>query len=209
MIMPVKKISRLPLYRAGDFYSICIWESIFRQRIAGRENQSLIISRILALKKSGKYGNFFKSIISAAFMHFNCESLAVVPPSKKGFGSLQKIMENRTFERTRTIPPRKYRHEGLTGAYGRSIKVSREDLEGRVLLVDDVITTGGTMRYFKTILKGYDTVMFAFALNWKLKPRVVGELEIERPEEERYSSADLIDIEIPELDMADFDLPEL
>ena len=129
--MPEKRITRLPLYHSKGFYAVCIWERVMAQRMNRRENQSLIINRILNLKKHGKHGPFFNDIIAAAMEHFKADSLAVIPSSKKGFNRLQELTGNSVFERTLDVKPRKYHRQedpfklrdsirtDLTRVYGR------------------------------------------------------------------------------------------
>ncbi|MFC1884653.1 phosphoribosyltransferase [Thermodesulfobacteriota bacterium] len=190
--MPTKKIKRLPLYASKDFYAVCIWESIFAQRMAKRENQSLLIRRILDMKRYGKYSAFFKDLVHSAKEHFGADTIAVIPGNRPGLNQFQRIMDNKVFVRIGPAAARKYSRETDQDSEAPgSLVANLAELSGKVLLVDDVITTGKTMGQFAAYLEDFHVIKFAFAINHKLNPTLSGEINlIEHKKETKFENSD-------------------
>ena len=186
--MPTKKIEKLELLKSNDYYGIVIWESIFGQRMAKRENQSLLINRILGLKTHNKHKDFFKLLILAAQKHFKCSAIAIIPGSKPGLTNLQKALNNGIFLRRKKIASRKYQKEKNYNIL-KGIETTADKMTGRVLLVDDVITTGYTMDQYAKLLKPQcEVVKFGLGISHKLKPEITDELEIKTKADAEYIS---------------------
>lgn len=175
--MPEEKIRKLPLYRFEDYYAVTVWESIFAASMNREHHCALINKRIAALKRYGKNGEFFREVLEAVAGYFEVSAVVVIPGSKAGFNHLQKITGSLELQRTEDVPQRKYDHQKKSDP---SLHVRMDGIpEGRILLVDDIITTGWTMECFARRFQGRELVKFAFGINRKLEPQLVDWIDLE------------------------------
>jgi phosphoribosylpyrophosphate synthetase len=90
-------------------------------------------------------------------------------------GGFADFMEAfRRHQRVKEVQARKYTHkEALPTDYAESYLIDVGKILGkRVLLVDDVITSGATIRHFAETLEalGFEVVLFGLGLQKRLKP---------------------------------------
>jgi len=189
--------NKIRLYQAKDYYSICIWYSIFHQRMESEKGDKYNIqmqNKILSLKRGMKNKDFINKIIKSIKNYFDCDSIAVIPSSKKGFNNLQTMFYSYVFERTKQVPSRKYQHTGGLGLTD-DVNVNLKNIKGKILLIDDVITTGITMNAFAKKLKEFEYIKFGFAINHKLNPIQIDEIEKQDDSEDILTDLDIDEYE--------------
>jgi hypoxanthine phosphoribosyltransferase len=181
------EIKNIKLYQSkeGGFYSLCQWVNIFKQGQFKDQYQRNIINRVLQLKNRDKWGEFWTDVIGAVKKDFEADVLIVVPGSSGEFSNLQKLLKSehliftkpqisRKYQSTRksddiNYPPELIKAKGLNGLSDK-----------RVLLIDDVITTGATMRFWASYLKNYgiDPICLALGMAEKIESEVIKEIEV-------------------------------
>lgn len=155
------------LYRYGSWFA------------AAREKDKELrihTSLVYLFKKYGKHQARIKTSIELAKQLLDCQQIVIVPPSKAQPNALQTMFSCGVFTRKKEIASRKYNHKveidskeqlaSLVCDYG-SIQADTP-----ILLVDDVITSGKTMFYFRDLLvaQGHKVIMFGLGLRDTLKP---------------------------------------
>nr|MCU0391396.1 phosphoribosyltransferase [Thermoflexibacter sp.] len=122
-------------------------------------------------KKYMKHANTIKSMITAVANRFSCRCIVAIPPHTTEPNSLQKLFGN-LITRTTEVLPRKYNHKKpLPNDYGTSYHINLEAIpQGKILLVDDILTSGATINHFAQIFegKGYEVVKFCIGIDKKL-----------------------------------------
>ncbi|GEM_PF-5674902 len=127
--------------------------------------------RVYSFKRYGIGRSWVMNAVEQARLENRCESVLIVPGSTPEETQLQMLF-GAQIKRTREVTKRKCnnKHE-LPINYGDSL-IFKAGQPGRVLLVDDVCTTGRTLRWFREYLErqGYEAVMFCLGLNVKMLP---------------------------------------
>jgi len=190
--------NKFRLYQAKDYYSVCMWISMFHQRMEcekGDRYNTRMQYKILSLKRGMRNKDFINKIVKKIKGYFGCNSIVVIPSSKKGFSNLQKMLHSYVFERTEQVPSRKYQQTGgleLT----EGVKVDLSDIKGKILLIDDIITTGTTMDAFAGKLKDFECAKFGIAINHKLEPVQIDKIEIQDNNEDVLTDLDINEYKI-------------
>lgn len=111
----------------------------------------------------------FKAIVECAVEIFECETSVAIPGSGIEENNVQRICKKEIMLIPQDKKPDRHSHPGyqlILEEEKKRLKIKkREDFE-RVLLVDDIVTTGTTMRIYKNILTSIgikEVEMFAFA----------------------------------------------
>lgn len=183
------KINTLKLYQSTEgsgFYSICQWVSIFKQGQYKDQYQRNIINRVLQLKNANKWGEFWTEVIEAVKNYFEADIIVVIPGSSGEFSHLQDLLDSHHLKFKTPQLSRKYQTSKKTAdiTYPPEV-IQMNDLNGlaaqKVILLDDVITTGATMRFWRSYLQGYgiDPICLALGMAEKIPSEVVHEITLE------------------------------
>ena len=127
------------------------YRSTFAARARGDNRDALSSQRVYRFKTAGESAAVWKSLIDAARVDLKCAVVWAVPshdPAKENH--LQELF-GVTIRRTRLTPPRKYAHADPVDVASMAFPSSAS---GRVLLVDDVCTTGATLTAIRDHLAG-------------------------------------------------------
>ena len=127
---------------------------------------------VYQFKKSGAGAHKVGLMVSALKNMLDCSSILAIPPSEveKQPNSLQKLFGEK-IKRVKGVASRKYNHtKGLDRNYRKSVLFPDVGPDDKILLVDDICTTGKTLNFFRDELKrrGADVEMAAIGIYWKL-----------------------------------------
>lgn len=121
-------------------------------------------------KKRGKYRVEVGLLLEALRVHLKCDEAIAIPPSSPDDqpNELQRLLGVR-IQRTKEVTTRKFHHtKELCKGYGKSYMVNGV-VGPRILLVDDIVTTGRTLNHFREALtkKGFEVEMAALGIHYK------------------------------------------
>ncbi len=123
------------------------------------------------LKKYGANTEIIKKYFLLLQAHFETQTIIAVPAHTTETNNLQKIYGT-IITRIAEVAPRKYNHkQALSEDYSKSYTINFDKLkEKKVLLIDDVVTSGETLNHFAKELqnKGFEVVKFGLGLSHKL-----------------------------------------
>jgi hypothetical protein len=147
------------------------YRSLYRLRAHGDTRGALAAQRVYRFKMTGESGGVWSRMVQTAAAELQCAAVWTVPghdPDK--VTKLQELF-GAAIRRMCKVEKRKY-------AKGEPVDVSTlefppaPDDGGPVLLLDDVCTTGATLRAIRDHLAaaGIRAIPFALGINWKLVP---------------------------------------
>lgn len=117
-------------------------------------------------------GNYFLLLKS----YFNTQTVIAIPSHTTEINQLQKMFGT-VIKRIAVCEERKYNHKiAISDSYKMTYSIDFEAITTKkVILVDDVVTSGETMGHFANVLesKGFEVVKFALGIKDKLQPVVV------------------------------------
>lgn len=147
------------------------YRSMYRLRAHGDPTGAAAAQRVYRFKARGESAEIWRALIDSAAADLDCAAVWAVPghdPAKPG--ELPALL-GETIRRTAFTAPRKYAH-GAPVDLSTLAFPPAPDNGGAVLLVDDVSTTGATLRGIRAHLAGLGVkaVPLALGLNWKLIP---------------------------------------
>lgn len=165
-------LDKFQLFKFREIYACGFYSSIARARLHNVKGvHDSYSNRVAAFKRYGSEAGLWKIILDTLREHFSCDEIIVVPPSKQAETSeLQKLYGTRMV-RLRDIPSRKD-HRGQREFdkldFSDSLALSRPPSGKKILLLDDVCTTGRTFGEALTRLSAYQVVPLALAFSDKL-----------------------------------------
>ena len=145
------------------------YRSTFAARIHGERRDALSSQRVYRFKAEGESAAVWRRMIEAASEQLGCGAVWVVPGHDPNATSQLQELFGVTIRRARTTPPRKYAHTAPVDL--GSLDFPPPPVSGgRVLLVDDVCTSGGTLRAIREHLagQGVEAVPLALGINARL-----------------------------------------
>lgn len=169
-----------------QFYGFYRYGSFFTAAREKDRELRIHTNLVYSFKKFGKHQARIKASIEIAKQLLNCQHLVIAPPSTPKPNALQSMFSCGVFARKKAVASRKYNHKAeIDEAEQRaSLHCDYSSLShGTILLIDDVITSGKTMFYFRDLLvaAGHNVIMFGLGLRDTLKP-VQTEYEYEIPD---------------------------
>lgn len=180
--------------------ALLAYVSMFSARIRG--DQAALMpqaDRVYRFKKTGRHAETFKRMIDAAKIELGCSAVWIVPPSTVGEVSQLQLLYPGTIKRFRTVIKRKYHHADPVDVL--SMEYPQAELGTRVLLVDDVTTTGLTLTEIKTHLEARGVIAERLALGmfWRM---FSGKFPAEQLETQwkHFEEADKWKVEKPDTD---------
>lgn len=186
-------LDKLQLYKAEKegniYYGSVIWKSIFRARMYKEGKGTLYRQQqIINFKNRGINRSYFKQVIKAIEKYFNPDLTIALPGSSTEPTNIQKLLENYYITRTKEVSQMKYReNKTINESEIETLKIEWDQITGnKILLIDDIITTGNTMEFYKNILRNKheaEYICYGLGINYKLEPILIKELEL-RDEED-------------------------
>ena len=177
----------------GTVYGFFPYASMFGARASGNYQQARDAEKVYQFKKCGRNADVFGAMIQAVADRLGCGVVIACPGHTGGETQLQKLL-GRDLVRTAEVQSRKYSHKAEIDFDGEAATLDlRRPVEGeRVLIVDDVCTTGRTLGFFRRYLRdkgAADVVCLSLGINAKLKP-VDADVEISYAVREAKSGAE-------------------
>jgi hypothetical protein len=166
----------------GNIHGAFIYRSLFGSReIRARAKDAAMV---YAFKKFGRRSEFFRALIGGAAAALGCDLIVACPGCTPDVSHLQKLFGRTIIRRITAVYPRKYRHSAeISAEETATLEIDCDALSGvvarRILLVDDVATTGRNLRFVADLLlrrsrSSAEVVLFALGLSAKLKPAPSG-----------------------------------
>ena len=195
------------LLKWKDINSFFIYTSIISQNFKKATKKNIKKGNpqdarfVYDFKKYFKNSEIIKIMIDSFAAYHQCKVIVPIPASTTEPNSLQKLYASVIY---RHIPtePRKYNHlKPIDEDYKNSYSISHDLEPCKILLVDDICTTGKTINYFAEEFekRGFEVVKLALAIDYKLEPNEDILLEIELPNDEAQQEEKKEDIKnIPE-----------
>lgn len=170
-----KEYSTFDLLRAGKFFGLYGYDSLIAQNLAGSTDFASETRLVYEFKRNNAKVKFFEERVRMVACGLGCSDIVAVPPHLPTANNLQLIF-GETIRRVKEVQARKYTHkEALPTDYAESYLIDVGKILGkRVLLVDDIITSGATITHFAETLEalGYEVVLFGLGLRKTLKPEI-------------------------------------
>lgn len=151
---------------------LLIYASTFNTRARGDARHASQAQRVYRFKAVGENAGTVKRLMEQAAVDLGCVAVWAVPGHEAGaVGHLQRLFGT-TIKRTRTTERRKYNHKAPVDV-GSLEFPPPPAAGGRVLLVDDVATSGATLLAIRDHLAGLgiEAVPLVLGLNWRLLPK--------------------------------------
>lgn len=148
--------------------------SMFNARASGDYQRARDAEKVYQFKKHGRNADVFGAMIQAVAVHFDCGVVLACPGHTGDETQLQKLLGG-DLVRTAEVKSRKYNHKAEIDydAEAATLDLRRPVKGERVLIVDDVCTTGRTLGFFRRYLRdkgAADVVCLSLGISAKLKP---------------------------------------
>ena len=153
-----------------EMHGVYVYVSLYAANVTQATSMFLPgTRRAYNFKRYGKGRNWVTAAIEQAGRDYDCDSVVVVPGSTTEETHLQALF-GMTVRRVKAVPRRKYNHRSKMPLDYADSLLFPDRIGQRALLVDDICTSGRTLRWFGTRLqdRGCDVVMFCLGLNLKL-----------------------------------------
>ncbi len=164
---------KFEILRAGEFFGLYGYDSLIAQNFAGSTDFANETRLVYEFKKHNTKASFFEERVRLCAFGLGCEDILAVPPHLPHCNNLQLLFGEK-IRRVKEVTERKYTHkEALPANYADSYLINTSKIVGnKILLIDDVITSGFTIRHFAGVLEGlgFEVVMFGLGVRKKLKP---------------------------------------
>lgn len=178
----------ISLIRAGDIWGAFVYCSMFGSRAAGDYESAREAQRVYNFKHNGTGGAKIKEVFERLAARLGCVAIVACPGHGVKETRLQELF-GVTIRRRAEVASRKYAHKTDIDfdAESATLELSYETaqrLKGRrVLVLDDVATTGKTLRFYKRYFeeRGIFAELAAIGINKKLNPEKVEEITLVQP----------------------------
>ena len=165
------------LIRAGDIWGAFVYVSMVNSRAAGDYESAREAQRVYNFKNNGTGGAKIKALFDGLAARLGCAEIIACPGHGTKETQLQKLF-GVTIRRRSEVASRKYAHKKDIDfdAESATLELSYETeqrLKGRrVLVLDDVATTGKTLRFYKRYFeeRGIYAELAAIGISKKLDP---------------------------------------
>lgn len=154
----------------GRIHGVYVYVSLFSGNVTEKAREFLPgTRRVYNFKRYGRGSRWVVQAVGEASSQFGCEAVMVVPGSTPDNTSLQTVF-GVSIRRVTAVPRRKYSHASpIPAGYAGTVEFPAV-VPNRVLLLDDVCTSGRTLRWFGQALRmrGAEPVLFCLGLNRRL-----------------------------------------
>ena len=191
----IRKISLLKhksvyaVEKYASYISVCFKN---KSKIEKPPKESVLF--VYRFKKYFTEADTWELIIRTVCRHFDCMDIVAVPGHLPQKNSIQRLFGTK-IERIRAVEPRKYtRATGWPDDYTATYRVHEDRISGsRILLIDDILITGETMKHFAGILAAkFQVIPLALGIDYKLATEPADDLYL-------YRQADPLAAEIDNL----------
>ena len=178
---PAFEDGKLRFLEAGGIYGIWIYVSMFGARAAHDYESAREAQKVYNFKKYGRKADTIKSAIEFLADSLGCDAIVACPGHTLAETQLQSLFGT-TLVRVQEVPSRKYDHEAEI-----NFEFERQSLElpddfhervkgGKVLVVDDVATTGKSLRFYKLLFEsiGIKAELAAIGISRNMRPERTG-----------------------------------
>ncbi len=172
-----KKTTKLEILKSKkfDIFGLYNYGSIIAGNF-GNEKDTQTAKNSRYIYNFKKYNHSHKEIkenINYVAETFDCESVIAIPSHDKKANYLQKLF-GEIIIRINEVEKRKYAHtKELPEDYKNSYNINITKIKGnKILLVDDITTSGRTLLHFKNVFEkmGLEVVCFALGISKKMNP---------------------------------------
>lgn len=166
--------------KGRKIYGLHVYGSKFALTVHNKDTRyKTQTDRVYEFKTNGKFEDLFFPLIEEAREFFQCNAIWAIPSSTAGTLNRLQAKFGQQFKRVTDAEKRKYNHACIPDLSGIELQ---EEPGTKILLVDDVVTSGGTMLAIAEMLeaKGAAVVCLALGMNVKLFPEPPDCSEIEQ-----------------------------
>ncbi len=178
---PAFENGSLRFLEAGGIYGIWIYVSMFGARASHDYESAREAQKVYNFKKYGKKADTIKAAFEFLAESLGCDAIVACPGHTTAETQLQQLF-GKTLTRVQEVPSRKYDHEAEI-----NFDFERKSLEipddffarikgGKVLVVDDVATTGKSLRFYRLLFEsiGVKAELAAIGITKKMLPTRTG-----------------------------------
>lgn len=182
------------LLRFADGFGIWRYVSMFGARASHDYDSAREAQRVYNFKKYGYLKAEIKATVEAAASALGCDAIVACPSHTTEPNRLQEMFGS-VLTRTKEVDSRKYKHEAEIDfdAEIATLEIKDGFSAKKVLIVDDVTTTGKTLRFYRLLFKslGIESELFALGVYRNLNPTEDGpEVTVSVAEPEAQSGAE-------------------
>lgn len=191
------EIIQLNLLRWKEIYGFIEYGSILSDSVQKGKRGDRQGSRwIYNFKQYGKSEESIRIAVEAFSAWTGCGDIIAIPGHTNTKTYLQKAFGEK-IAREKEVKPRKYNHsKPLPEGFEKTYSIDVKKIHGqKVLLVDDICTSGKTMEHFGNVLSslGFEVSKLALGLDHKLELKKSGKsLIIAKPETTKRESGDIV-----------------
>jgi len=165
-----------------DVYGLKCYSSLIGLSFAGAKEGDPVHDKdaerdthfVYDFKKKETRKDLIKKHLQILKAYLGADTICAIPPHiPNSLNSLQKMF-GATINRVELTEPRKYDHKNdLKQNYEQTYEIDWSNLTGKILLIDDVCTSGATLVHFANKLQynGFEVVKMALGIDHKLNPQ--------------------------------------
>ena len=182
------------LLRYADGYGIWLYVSMFGARAAHDYDSAREAQKVYNFKRYGYLKAEVKATVEAAASALGCDAIVACPSHTTEPNRLQELFGS-VLTRKTEVASRKYSHEAEIDFEAECATLEIQDgfKAKKVLIVDDVATTGKTLRFYRLLFKslGIESEVFALGVYRNLNPTRDGpEVTVSVAEPEAQTNAE-------------------
>jgi orotate phosphoribosyltransferase-like protein len=177
-----KELQKYPLLFCEklDCYGFKVYSSLlagnFHKNENFNDNSEKDTRFVYDFKKYGSHRELITNYLTILKSYFDTQTIVAVPAHTTDINNLQLIVGT-VIKRIAESAPRKYNHKlALSKDYANTYQIDFGKLkEKKIILVDDVVTSGETINHFADALqaKGYEVVKFALGIDYKQQAKII------------------------------------
>jgi phosphoribosylpyrophosphate synthetase len=177
-----KQLQKYPLLFCEklDCYGFKVYSSLlagnFHKNENFNDNSEKDTRFVYDFKKYASHRELITNYLTILKSYFDTQSIVAVPSHTTDINNLQ-LMVGTVIKRIAESAPRKYNHKvALSKDYENTYQIDFGKLkEKKIILIDDVVTSGETINHFAAALqgRGYEVVKFALGIDYKQQAKII------------------------------------